>query len=51
MVALELDTNDGHGTIKTEPAPRKRENWIENHEPILNPNQLDENVLPILFNF
>jgi hypothetical protein len=41
MVALELDTNDGHGTIKSEPAPRKRENWIENHEPILNPkNQL-----------
>jgi hypothetical protein len=40
MVALELDTNDGHGTIKREPAPRKRENWIENHEPILNPNQL-----------
>jgi hypothetical protein len=33
-------TNDGHGTIKSEPAPRKRENWIENHEPILNPNQL-----------
>jgi hypothetical protein len=27
-------------TVKSEePArPRKRENWIENHEPILNPN-------------
>jgi hypothetical protein len=40
LVALELDTNDGHGTIKSEPAPRKRENWIENREPILDPNQL-----------
>jgi hypothetical protein len=40
MVALELDTNDGHGTIKSEPAPRKRENWIENHKPIPNPNRL-----------
>ena len=40
MVALELDTNDGHGTIKSEPAPRKRKTWIENHKPILNPNQL-----------
>jgi hypothetical protein len=39
LVALELDTNDGHGTIKSEPAPRKRENWIENREPIPNPNQ------------
>jgi hypothetical protein len=37
LVALELDTNDA---IKSEPAPRKRENWIENHEPIPNPNQL-----------
>jgi hypothetical protein len=34
MVALELDANDGHGTIKCEPAPRKRKTWIENHEPI-----------------
>jgi hypothetical protein len=40
MIALELDTIDGHGTIKSEPAPRKRKTWIENHEPILNPNQL-----------
>jgi hypothetical protein len=40
MVALELDTNDGHATIKSEPAPPKKENWIENHEPIPNPNQL-----------
>jgi hypothetical protein len=41
MDALELDTNDGHGTIKSEPAPRKRKTWIKNHELILNhPNQL-----------
>jgi hypothetical protein len=40
IVALELDTNDGHRTIKSEPAPRKRKTWIQNHAPILNPNQL-----------
>jgi hypothetical protein len=24
MVELELDTNDGHGSIKSEPAPKRK---------------------------
>ena len=40
MVALELDTNDGHDTIQSEPAPKKDKRGLTLVSQSLNPDHL-----------